>query len=68
MAKFKCVLCSTTLELSKHTIKVVDVKAVSPEAMCCGLYMESVREGKGFGTIMSRPGGKVRGKSGLTTD
>lgn len=68
MAKFKCALCSTTLEITKHTIKIVETKAVSTEAMCCGLYMESIREGGGFGTVLSRPGGKVRGKNGLTTD
>ena len=63
MAKFKCTVCKSELELSTHTIKVVDGKVVSPEAMCCDTYMSSVREHKGFGTVLSRPGGRARGKN-----
>jgi len=68
MAKFKCVLCSTEIEIAKHTMKVMDGKVVSPEAMCCRVYMESIRENGGLGTVLSRPGGKVRGKNGLNTN
>lgn len=68
MAKFECEKCSETLELSVHTIKVVGGKVISPEAKCCGVYMKAIRENKGLGTALMRPGGKVRGKNGLTTD
>ena len=67
MAKFKCNVCDGELELDKHTMKVVDGNVVSPEAMCCDTYMHSIRENKGFGAAIMRPGGKVRGKNGLTT-
>jgi hypothetical protein len=63
MAKFKCSICSGQLELSSHTIKVEDDKVVSPEAVCCNTYMESIRENKGLGTVLSRPGGRARGKN-----
>ena len=53
------------LELSTHTMKVEGGVIVSPEAICCDTYMESIRENKGLGTVLSRPGGKVRGKNGL---
>ena len=63
MAKFKCNKCNKELELAKHTIKVEDGMIVSPEAMCCEIYMESVRENHGFGKAIMRPGGKVKGKN-----
>ena len=68
MAKFECETCGEKLELSSHTMEVIDNKVVSPEAECCGTYMKGIRENKGLGTVLSRPGGKVRGKNGLTTD
>tara|TARA_R100001244_G_scaffold122395_1_gene92037 strand:- start:371 stop:580 length:210 start_codon:yes stop_codon:yes gene_type:complete len=69
MAKFKCNTCNAKMELSIHTIKVVEGVVVSPEAMCCDTYMESIRSNKGFGTALMRYGGKVRGKSdGLRTN
>jgi len=67
MAKFECETCGEKLELSSHTMKVVDGKVVASEAMCCNTYMKSIRENKGFGSAIMRPGGKVRGKNGLTT-
>jgi hypothetical protein len=68
MAKFECLVCGEKLEIAKHTIKVLDGKVVSPEAMCCDKYMKGIRENEGLGTVLSRPGGKVRGKNGLNTD
>ena len=68
MAKFECETCGEKLELASHTIKVLDGKVISPEAICCDQYMKGIRENKGLGTVLSRPGGKVRGKNGLTTD
>jgi|TARA_Y100000015_G_scaffold41276_1_gene47191 hypothetical protein len=62
MAKFECKVCGKTLELSTHTMQVVDCKVVAKEAMCCEVYMDSVKENKGFGSAIKRPGGKVRGK------
>jgi len=62
MAKFKCTLCSSELELNKCTIKVIEDKIASPEAVCCDNYMEPVRSNKGFGSIILKPGGKVGGK------
>jgi hypothetical protein len=43
-------------------MKVVDGNVVAPEAMCCDTYMESIREHKGFGGVITKPGGKVGGK------
>ena len=63
MAKFKCNVCNGELELDKHTIKITEEGAVSPEARCCGTYMTAIRENKGFGKAIMRPGGKVRGKN-----
>ena len=64
MAKFKCDDCLKEIELSKYSIKVINDKAVSPEAYCCYEYMNRVKTLKpsGFGGIIKRPGGKVRGK------
>lgn len=62
MAKFKCTQCAKELELLKHSMKVVDGNVVAPEAMCCDTYMESIREHKGFGGVITKPGGKVGGK------
>ena len=62
MAKFECKVCGKTLELSTHTMQVVDCKVIAKEAMCCEVYMDSVKENKGFGSAIKRPGGKVRGK------
>ena len=55
MAKFECETCGEKLELASHTIKVLDGKVISPEAICCDQYMKGIRENKG-------------GKNGLTTD
>ena len=69
MAKFKCNTCNSKIELSTHTIKIVEGIVVSPNARCCNTYMESIGENKGFGTALIRPGGKVRGKNdGLRTN
>jgi len=62
MARFKCSKCNKELELSSHTIKLINELIVSPEAMCCETYMIAIRENKGFGGAIMRPGGKVRGK------
>lgn len=62
MAKFKCSKCKKEIELTKHSIKVVNGKVVSPEATCCEEFMSSVKENRGVGGIIKRPGGKVRGK------
>tara|TARA_R110001599_G_scaffold32907_2_gene107250 strand:+ start:1053 stop:1244 length:192 start_codon:yes stop_codon:yes gene_type:complete len=62
MAKFKCIKCDKEITLLKHTIKVEDESIVSPEAVCCGGYMQSIKENKGFGCAMVGKGGKVRGK------
>ena len=55
-------MCGKIKELTKHKIKVVDGKVVCPDAMCCEEYMESIKENKGFGGIIKRPGGKISGK------
>ena len=63
MAKFKCKKCKSTLNLTSHTIKFVKDKVVSPEATCCDDYMEEIKEeGRGLGSIIKRPGGRIRGK------
>ena len=62
MAKFECNVCGGGLELDSHTMKVVDGRVVSPEAVCCEQYMHSIRENKGLGGIIKRPGGTVSGK------
>ena len=41
---------------------VVDENVVSPEAKCCGKYMEFLRSNKGFGGIIKKPSGTVGGK------
>ena len=62
MAKFKCSLCGAEKELTRHKIKVVNGKIVCPDAKCCKEYMEAIKENKGFGGIIKRPGGTVKGK------
>ena len=62
MAKFECEACGEKLELSTHTIKVEDGKVVSDEAICCDQYMKGIRENKGLGGIIKKPGGTVSGK------
>lgn len=62
MAKFICEICGNELELAKHSIKVVDDKVVTPEAMCCDQYMKAIKENKGFGGIIKKPNGTVSGK------
>jgi len=62
MAKFECMTCGEELELAKHTMKVIGGRVVSPEAMCCGYHMKAVRENKGLGGIIKKPGGTVSGK------
>ena len=62
MAKFKCIKCNKEIIITKHSIKVVDNKVITPEAICCEEYMESVKEGGGFGGIIKRPNGQVSGK------
>lgn len=62
MGKFKCKECSKELDLDNYTIKVVSGLVVSEEAKCCDTYMESIRENKGVGGIIKRPGGTVSKK------
>ena len=63
MAKFICEKCNKELILSKHSIKVVGDKVVTPEAVCCDQYMKAIKEkGNGLGTAMVGKGGIVRGK------
>ena len=62
MAKFKCLKCKSGLELDKHTIKFLDGKIVSDDAMCCEQHMESIKSNKGFGGIIKKPNGTVSGK------
>lgn len=62
MAKFKCNKCEEVKELSSYSIKVVDDKVVSPEAICCDEYMDRINEDNGFGGIIKRPNGTVSGK------
>jgi len=62
MAKFKCTLCNSELELDQYTIQVIEDKIASPEAMCCNNYMKPIRSNEGFGSIILKPGGKVGGK------
>ncbi len=62
MSKFECSLCGKHVELTKHTIEVVDGKVVCPDAKCCDEYMKSIKENKGFGGIIKKPNGTVSGK------
>lgn len=62
MAKFKCKICSSRIELKKYSIKVVAGTAVSPEAKCCMVHMEKIKTNKGFGGIIKGPNGTVGGK------
>ena len=62
MAKFKCNKCEEVLELLSYSIKVVDDKVVSPEAICCDDYMNRIAQNKGFGGIIKKPNGTVSGK------
>ena len=62
MAKFRCKKCDTQKEISKHTMKIVNGEVVSPEAMCCEEYMDSIRDSNGLGGIIKRPGGRIRGR------
>jgi hypothetical protein len=43
-------------------MKVLDGKVVSDDAICCDVYMDSVKEGGGFGGIIKRPNGTISGK------
>ena len=62
MAKFKCNKCEEVKELSSYSIKVIDDKVVSPEAICCDEHMDRVKEDNGFGGIIKKPNGTVSGK------
>tara|TARA_R110002153_G_scaffold271570_1_gene439151 strand:- start:284 stop:475 length:192 start_codon:yes stop_codon:yes gene_type:complete len=62
MAKFKCKACKKELHITEFKIMVVDENVVSPEAKCCGKYMEFLRSNKGFGGIIKKPSGTVGGK------
>lgn len=55
-------MCGKVVELSKHTIEVVDGKVVCPDAKCCDEYMKSIKENKGFGGIIKKANGTVSGK------
>ncbi len=55
-------MCGNVVELSKHTIEVVDGKVVCPDAKCCDEYMKSIKENKGFGGIIKKANGTVSGK------
>ena len=59
--KYQCSKCGHKLELDKATIAVIDGKIATREAYCekCKRYMEKVREFKGWGGIVSKPGGIV---------
>tara|TARA_R110002020_G_scaffold9539_2_gene37430 strand:- start:1592 stop:1885 length:294 start_codon:yes stop_codon:yes gene_type:complete len=61
--KFHCSKCNNTVEVTKTTMTVKDGKIVYPETVCnCGYLMKDVTEFEGFGGIIKRAGGKVRGK------
>ena len=62
MAKFKCSDCLKEIELLSYSIKVVNEKAVCPEAYCCHEYMDRVKGNGGFGGIIKKPNGTVSGK------
>lgn len=63
MTKYKCKKCSKEIELSLHTMIIVNEEVVCKEAECCGEYMELIRvSGQGFGGIIKRPNGSVGGK------
>lgn len=57
--KYKC-KCKE-FKVSKSTIQVIDDKVVILESYCndCKTYGEKIREFKGWGTIVSKKGGKV---------
>ncbi len=62
--KLFCENCDKTTDVTKFTIKVVDNKVIKPESICdCGKQMKDVSEYNGFGGIIKRPGGKVKGKN-----
>ena len=62
--KLFCENCQKTTDVTKFTIKVVDNKVINPELICdCGEQMKDVSEYNGFGGIIKRPGGKVKGKN-----
>ena len=45
MLKFQCNSCGNTKDLMKATIKIIDGKVRTAEALCeCGEYMEEVKE------------------------
>ena len=62
MAKFKCKICGSKIELKKYSIKVVAGSVVSPEAKCCMVHMERISTNGGFGGIIKKPNGTVGGK------
>jgi len=62
--KLFCENCQKTTDVTKFTIKVVDNKVIKPESICdCGKQMKDVSEYNGLGSIIKRPGGKVKGKN-----
>tara|TARA_R100001443_G_scaffold117076_1_gene139805 strand:+ start:2452 stop:2643 length:192 start_codon:yes stop_codon:yes gene_type:complete len=62
MAKFICKKCKQQIELLSYSIKVIDDKVISPEAICCDEYMDRVSSNGGFGGIIKKPNGTVSGK------
>ena len=61
--KLYCKDCDNTVEVTKFTMAVVDDKLITPELICnCGIEMKDVTEYNGFGGIIKRPGGQVKGK------
>lgn len=56
MSLYKCKKCNKTRELRSVTIKIVDGKLITPEALCsCGSYM-TAKEKEGMpGLIRTEP-------------
>ena len=45
MIKFICNSCSNTKELTRATLKVIDGKVITKEALCeCGEYMQEIEK------------------------
>jgi len=61
--RFYCKKCDNTVDVISTTMKVVNKEVVYPETVCnCGNQMKDITEFSGIGSIIKRPGGKVRGK------
>lgn len=62
MANFKCPKCNKEKDIASYTIKLTPEGLISPEAVCCGTYMERTYTGKGFGGIKKGKHGTVKSK------